>query len=164
MKGTGVTVKNMNLTDSAKIILLAASAMIAILVCGTCFKITGTGRAGINTASGQITSMASDYSDLDLSLYEGSLIKGSEVVSLIKKAAGEDDYLAIEVATLDGSTRAYNYRFDYGKLTLSKDGADLEPVADHSQYGYINRAANYLGASYLDGNGNIVCLRFEQQK
>ncbi|HHV13695.1 MAG TPA: hypothetical protein GXX75_25850 [Clostridiales bacterium] len=156
--------KNMNLNESVRILLLVASVIIICILCATGLKLTKAGQSGVGSAAGQLTGMVSDYSDIDVSLYDGSIIKGSEVASLIKKAAGEGDCLAIEVLTLDGSTRAYNYRFDYGSLTVTQEGVETEPPKDNSQYGYINAAANFLGASYRNENGNIVCLRFEQQK
>ena len=155
--------KTMNLSESVKITLLVATVIIVCVLCAAGFKIVNSGQTGINSGTGQLSGMESNYSDINISLYDGSIIKGSEVVSLIKKVSEEADYLALEVATLDGATRAYNYRFDYEALTLS-EGADLEPPKDNAQFGFINTAANFLGTSYTDENGNIVCLRFQQQK
>lgn len=156
--------KTMNLSESAKIILLVAAVIMVCVLCALGFKMVNSGKTSVNSATGQFSGMVTNYSDINVSLYDGSIIKGSEVVSLVKKVSEEDDYLALEVATLDGATRAYHYRFDYEELTLSQDGTELEPPEDNSQYGYINMAANFLGSSYTDKNGNIVCIRFQQQK
>ena len=156
--------KTMNISESVKIILLVATVIIVCVFCAVGFKLANSGKSSLGSASEQLSSMASDYSDIDVSLYEGSIIKGSEVVSIIKKVAGERDYLSLEVATLDGATIAYNHRFDYEELTLTEEGTEKVPPEKNSQYGYINTSANFLGSSYRDKNGNIVCLRFEQQK
>jgi hypothetical protein len=164
MSGGGTVLKTMNISESVKIILLVATIIVVCVLCAVGFKLTNSGKSSIGSASGQLSGMVSDYSDIDVSLYEGSIIKGSEVVSIIKKVTDERDYLSLEVATLDGATMAYNHRFDYEELTLTEEGADKEPPKDNSQYGYINTSANFLGSYYRDKNGNIVCLRFEQQK
>lgn len=156
--------RTMNLSESVKITLLVASVILVCVLCAIGFKLTSSGTSGITSTTGQFSGMEANYSNMNVALYDGSIIKGSEVVSLIKRVTEEADYLALEVATLDGSTRAYNYRFDYEALILSEVGAVLEPPKDNSQFGYINKAANFLGTSYTDKNGNIVCLRFQQQK
>ncbi len=153
--------KTMNLGESVKITLLIATLILVCILCAIGFRLASAGKSEINTATGQFSVMESNYSNLNVSLYDGSIIKGSEIVSLIRQVS-KVDYLTLEVATLDGSTRAYNYRFNYETLLLSEEGADLEPPKDNSQLGYINEAANFLGATYEDENGNIVCLRFQQ--
>jgi len=162
--------KTNNMNDATKIFILVAAVIIVCVLCGVGFKIVNEGKSSVNANTNKINEMTSQYMDIDVSLYEGSLIPGSEVVSLIKKAVNDKQYLAIEVETLSGDYVTYNYVYvDNGDdKTLSEKGkegqtAKSEIPIKKNEYGYINPMAMFLGSTYKDGNGSVVCIRFEQQ-
>lgn len=162
--------KSNNMNDATKILILVATVIIVCLLCAVGFKMVNEGKSSIITNTNKINEMTGKYSDIDVSLYEGSITTGSEVVSLIKKAINDNQYLAIEVKTLKGDYATYNYVYvDNGNdKTLSEKGNQGQtPKSEISikknEYGYINPMAMFLGSTYKDSNGSVVCVRFEQQ-
>lgn len=153
-----------HLNDITKIMILIATILVVCVLCAVGFKITNSGKAGVNQATNQMNDMSSDYVAIDIALYDGSIILGSELMNLIQKAVDKKQYLSIEVMTLDKSTRGYNYIFNRDDLSMTQEDAQTE-VPDHkSQSAYINTMAKFIGETYKDSKGNIVCIRFEQQQ
>jgi len=158
------------MADVTKIFILVATVIIVCILCAIGFKFVNDGRSSILTNSNQLNELSDQYQDIDLSLYEGSLIPGSEVISLVKKAIEEDQYLAIEVKTLNGDYASYNYVYinDGESKILDNKGQQGQlpkskiPSKKH-EYGYINPMAMFLGETFKDDNGIIVCIHFEQQ-
>lgn len=158
------------MTDVTKIFILVATVIIVCILCTVGYKLVNNGKLSIQTNANKLNERSSQYQDVDLSLYEGSLVPGSEVVSLIKKAIDEEQFLAIEVKTLNGDFVTYNYAYidnEEGK-TLEDKGQQgqtpkLELPSKKQEYGYINPMAIFLGKTYKEDNGIIVCLHFEQQ-
>lgn len=162
--------KTNNMNDATKIFILVATVIMVCVLCAVGFKLVNEGKSSVNANTNNINKMTGQYTDIDVSLYEGSLIPGSEVVSIIKKAINDKQYLAIEVETLNGDYVTYNYVYvDSGDdKTLSEKGrqgqtAKSEIAIKKKEYGYINPMAMFLGSTYKDSNGSVVCLRFEQQ-
>ena len=162
--------KTNNLTNITKIFILITTVIIVCILCTAGFKLVNVGKSSVNGNSNNINEMASQYTDIDVSLYEGSLISGSEVVSIIKKTINDKQYLAIEVTTLNGDYATYNYIYlDNGDdKTLSEKGIQgqtpkSEIPIKKNEYGYINLMAMFLGSTYKDSNGSVVCICFEQQ-
>lgn len=156
--------KTQNISESVRLLLMGGTVIMVCVLCAVGFKVMDSGKAGSNTASKQLTAMQPVTEDLNVSVYEDSIIKGSEVESLVKKVVEAKYYLALEVATLDGATLAYNYRFDPNHLIISQSGAETELPADKSSYGYVNTSANFKISIFYDKNNNMICLRFDQQK
>lgn len=155
--------KTTNISEATKIIILVATVIVVCILCAVGFKVTNSGKAGANTATDQFNGITSEYADVEAALYDNSIILGSEVVNLIKKIVENEYYISIEVATLDGSTRSYNYIYDHESADMTKIGADTKVPEHKSEYAYINSMAEFLGSVYQDSNDNIVCIRFEQQ-
>lgn len=157
-----------HMSDTTKICVLVATVIIVLVICSVGFKMVNDGKSSVNTNTNKFTEMTGQYQDMDISLYEGSLTPGSELCNIIKKAVDNKHYLSIEVYTLDGSTTSYNYIFNTEDKLLSEIGQQgQEPKTStpvlKSEFGYINQSAVFLGSTHKDANGNIVCIRFEQQ-
>lgn len=161
--------KTNNINDATKIFILVATVIIVCVLCALGFKLVNEGKSSVNANTNNMNEMTGQYMDIDLALYEGSLTPGSEVVSLIKKTISDKEYLAIEVKTLNGDYATYNYVYvNNADKTLSDKGnqgqiAKSEISKNKKEYGYINPMAMFLGSTYKDGNGSVVCIRFEQQ-
>ena len=158
------------MTDVTKVFILVATVISVCILCAVGFKLVNDGKSSIRTNANKLNQLSGQYQDMDLSLYEESLIPGSEVINLIKKAIEEKQYLAIEVKTLNGDYATYNYVYldNGGDKTLSDQGLQGQlpqsNIPTHkSEYGYINPMAMFLANTYKDSNGSIVCIRFEQQ-
>lgn len=158
------------LNDATKIFILVATVIVVCVLCAVGFKMVNEGKSSVSASTNNLNKMSSQYMDIDLSLYNGSLVAGSEVSSLINSAITNNDYLAIEVITLDKAHITYNYAYivnDNEKGLEDKGSEGQIPRKDvpteKGAYGYINPMALFLGTTYEDSNKNIVCIRFEQQ-
>lgn len=158
------------MSDLTKVFILIATVICVCILCAVGFKLVNDGKSSINANANKLKEMSGQYQDIDLSLYEGSLIPGSEVINLIKKTIDEKQYLAIEVKTLNGDYTTYNYAYiaNGDEKTLNDKGQQgqmpLYEIPTHKKdYGYINPMAMFLGETFKDDNGIIVCIHFEQQ-
>ncbi len=157
-----------HMTDVTKILILVATIIVVCILCALGFKIVNEGKSAATTNTNNLNRMSSQYQDIDTSLYNGSIIPGSELISLIKKTVEGKRYLCIEVITSDGASKDYNYFYDSENLTLSQSRNQgqtyLEtPQEEKSQSGYINSMATFLGETLKDKNESIICIRFKQQ-
>ena len=149
------------ISDGVKIIIFAATIIVVCVLCAIGFKTANEGKSLVSSGTSQFSDMASEYSNVDKSVYDGNTILGSELVSLIKKAIEKGDYLSIVVKTLESYRTDYNYVYDDATKTLTVVGTkDLE--TSKAQGAYINTSAQFEGSAIKDENNNIICLRFEQ--
>lgn len=155
--------RTMYISESIKLLIMVATVLIVCVLCAVGFKITNDGKSATNATANQFNEMSNQYSDVELKLFEGSKVPGSEVRSIIKKMVENDYFLSIEVITLDGSSRSYNYIYDHYDYSMKKEGADTEVPSEKSEYAYINDMSIFNCTTHKGTSGNIVCLRFEQQ-
>ncbi len=155
--------RGMFISEAVKILLMVATVLIVCVLCAVGFKMVNNGKSATTATANQFTEMTNQYSDVELKLYEGSTVSGCEIRSLIKKMVDNDYYVAIEVVTLDGSSRSYNYIYDHYDFSMNKEGAEMEAPSKGSEYAYINDMANFNCTTHKGVNGSIVCLRFEQK-
>lgn len=158
-----MSMKTNHMNEVTKILILVATVIVVCVIVASGFKLLNDGKSNVKDKSNQMSRMVSDYNGIDLSLYDGSFILGSELVQVIEKTISENKYLSIEVVTLDGATIAYHYVFNPSDKVLVEEGAIDEIPSKPYQYAYINHMAKFLGETKKDGNENIICLRFEQQ-
>ena len=125
--------RGMFLSEAVKILLMVATVLVVCILCAVGFKMTNDGKSATTTTSNQFTHMTNQYSDMELKLFEGSTVPGSEVRSLIRKMVDNDYFVSIEVVTLDGSSRSYNYIYDHNDFSLNKEGADTEAPREWSE-------------------------------
>jgi hypothetical protein len=109
-----------NLSEAVKILIFAATVIVVCVLCAIGFKTSKEGKSATTAGTQQLNDMESEYSNVDLSVYEGNTILGSELVNLIKKVIDEKDYISIVVWTLASSRTDYNYAFDDETKTLTE--------------------------------------------
>jgi len=151
-----------------KIIIIVCTVVVACVMCAIAFKLVNDGKSTVNVNTNRLNSMTGQYQDLDVSLYEGNLIFGNALVDLIKKAVDGKQYIAIEVSTLDGSTTSYNLIYNKEAKAVTETGSlgalPLMAVTENKgEMAYINPMALFMGKTFKNVSGNIVCVRFEQQ-
>lgn len=156
------------MSETMKILILVGSVIVVCVLCAVGFKITNQGRSSANSGTEIFNKSVSQYNDIDVSIYDDSMITGSELVRLVKNTIEKSEYLSVEVYTLDGTTLSYNYIYDRDEQILTDRGpqgqtADKEVPDNKYEIGYINQMAVFSGEVYEDMNGNKVCIRFEQQ-
>jgi hypothetical protein len=158
------------LSDASKILIFAATIIVVCVLCAIGFKTANEGKSIVSSGTSQLNAMSSEYQDVNKSIYDGSTILGSELVSLIKKTIEKEEYISIVVQTLSGNTVAhYNYTHQEsseGVHTISENGtpSPRKTVSDDkADEDYINPSAQFLGTVYKDENNNVICILFEQQ-
>lgn len=139
-----------NMDNSLKGLILAAGVVITCLVVGLGFYLSREAKNTSNNGAGQISSMNSEYQDVDKALYDGLKISGREVVSLIKKSA--DTNFTITVKTLMNTT---------GTTPYTAVPTSFPALGTNN---YINPTAQFLGSITYDSNNVINGLVLTQQK
>ncbi|HHU72967.1 MAG TPA: hypothetical protein GXZ21_13200 [Clostridiales bacterium] len=165
--------KTNNMNDATKILILVSTVIIVCVLCAVGFKMVNEGKSSINASTNNLNNMTSQYSDIDLAIYDGANVQGSEVVNLIRTAIESEKYLAITVKTKAASEYVdYNYDFSDPDETSVKEpslsanpktgSADTQITDKKSQKNYINPTAQFTGKVYKDANGIIICIKFTQ--
>ena len=159
------------LSVAVKILLFAAAIIITCVIVVLGFKTTNEGKSIANAGTSQLNAMTSDYQDVSKSIYDGSTILGSELVSLIKKTIEKKEEIAIVVVTLkDGPTGpGTHYNYNHVESTGNQvhslgDPSSATISTTKTESKYINSSAQFTGTVYKDLNSNVVCIKFVQQK
>lgn len=151
------------MNNGLKALLIAAGIIITCIVAGLAFQNTREGKAQASSAFAQFNTTMSEYQDLGKSMYDGLLVSGAEVRSLIENSISAKEYVQIKVLTGDGTEKGYVYEtFDAETKKLTKESKEL-PSDEKGSNGYINSRAVFLGSIEKDENGMIVQIAFEQQ-
>lgn len=151
------------ISDIIKILIFAATIIVVCVLCAVGFKTANEGKSTVSAGASELNEMASEYSSVDKSVYDGNIILGSELVSLIKKTIEKEDYLSIVVRTLESSRTDYNYIYNDTDMILITGGTK-QIETSKAQGAYINKSAQFKGEAKKDENNNIICLWFEQMK
>ncbi len=158
--------KTTHMDNGTKLLLLAVAAIITCIVCGIAFYVTREGKAAVNNSTNQFNKLTSSYQDIDLSIYDELVISGSEVKRLIKDVTDKNEYVSIKVITGMLQTSSYNYSYNTSTKSLESSGVTTLTTsqASKSLASYINESSNFKGEVFMDGNGNLICISFTQQK
>ena len=161
------------LSDAAKILIFAATIIVVCVLCAIGFKTANEGKSIVSSGTSQLNAMSSDYQDVNKSIYDGSTILGSELVSMIKKTVEKGEYLSIVVQTLSSSTVTH---YNYQHTATTTAGVTTHVISNTSsttfetkvtnQKGdpdFINPSAQFLGTVFKDENNNVICIEFKQQ-
>lgn len=165
-----------NMSDATKVLILVATVIVVCVLCAVGFKMVNEGKSSVNASTNNFNNMTSQYSDIDLAIYDGANVQGSEVTNLIRNAIESKDYLSIRVKTkASNSYKDYNYEFvepssgsgSSGVKYASLDDyigtqANAQLVSDKANNEYINPSAQFAGKIYKDANGIIICIEFTQ--
>lgn len=149
------------ISDVVKIFIFAATIIIICVLCAVGFKAAQEGKSATTAGTEQLNAMTSEYSNVDISVYDGNTILGSELVNLIKKTIDNKDYLSIVVRTLGSSRTDYNYVYDDVTNSLTGEGTKVIEKSK-AQTAYINKGSQFMGSVIKDQNNNIICIWFEQ--
>ncbi|MDF2589601.1 MAG: hypothetical protein K0S41_3442 [Anaerocolumna sp.] len=137
--------------NSLKGLILAAGVIITCLVIGLGFFISREAKNTSNNGAGQISSMNTEYQDMDLVIYDGLLVSGKEVQELIKKT----DYT---------TTTGLQILVKTGLNTTGKSySATPTSFPARGNNDYINPTAQFSGLIERDANNIISKITFTQQ-
>ena len=144
---------------SKKFIVLSVGVIIALIFCSVIMILATKSKSSVDNSMGQYDEIISQHGDIKYSIYDGSSVSGSEVVSLIKGISSNDE---ISIVVTNGYGAAKTYTYENVKATGS---TVLSDIADKSKSeSYINPNASFMGKITKDKNGVIVAISFTQEK
>ena len=155
--------KSSHLTDVTKVLILVATVIIVCILVAIGYKIINNGKAAVSANTNTMNEMSGQFQEIDMALYDGSLVPGSEIVDILKDVIDEQKFLSVIMQPLSGSATIYNYVPTSDKKALSTDTGLKNVPTDKGQPGYINPMAMYLGKTYKDSNNSIIIMAFTQQ-
>lgn len=133
-------------------IVIAAGVLLTIILVGIGFYIARETKNTSNNGMSQLSSMNSDFQEVDKTLYDGLQVSGREVAAAITKYGDQlNSTFIISVKTLAAAQKK-----DYSTKTTSLPtvGAD----------DYINPDAQFLGSVTYNSNNVVNGIVFTQQK
>lgn len=134
--------------NSLKGLILAAGVIITCLVVGLGFYLSREAKNTSNNGASQISSMNSEYQDVDKAIYDGLKISGREVVELIKKSSDTNFVITVKTGRDSAGT-------SYTAVPTSFPAQGSEE--------YINPTAQFLGEITYDANNMISGLKLTQE-
>ena len=146
--------------NSLKGLILAAGVIITCVVVGLGFYIAREAKDTASAGAGEISSLNSEFSENDKTIYDGMTVSGNEVLNAIRKFDG--DSISIKVIT-NKSTSYYINKLDTNDSNLGEK-SDLK-VANAKNAGstyYINPNGRFDGEVLRDGNNTIIGIKFTQ--
>lgn len=146
--------------NSLKGLILAAGVIITCVVVGLGFYIA---REAKDTASGgasEISSLNSEFSQNDKTIYDGLTVSGNEVINAISKFSGDE--IAVKVVTSKASA-CYNKFLDSSEKSLTQGTVSTVTKAkESSSKTYINPNGKFNGSVIRDTNNTIIAIKFTQ--
>ena len=150
-----------------KFLLLAAGCIIVVVLISLGFNLANKGKADVDTNVEKYNNLSAKYDDVEITIYDGMTVLGSEVKQLIKNYEN-DDYLSIVVKTsMASSPIPYVNTPESDEIKSKPTGSpktyhEMQAVTKREN-DYINDRGNFLGKVYYDENNVASCIWFEQQ-
>lgn len=147
--------------NSLKGLILAAGVIITCVVVGLGFYIAREAKDTASGGAGKISSLNSEFSETDKTLYDGMTVSGNEVINAIRKF--DKEKIGIKVVT-GKSTTCYINNISTNENELSGQGAtsDLKNASDSKNKNYINPNGKFNGKVLRDANNSIIGIKFSQ--
>lgn len=145
--------------NSLKGLILAAGTIITCVVISLGFYISREAKNTASTGTNQINKVNTEFAESDKTIYDGTNISGSEVVSVIKRLEGEQT--GVYVKTTESNT-FYGYEFNIDSGELVQMTTNKYTSTDASSKQYINPYATYIGEVVRNSNNAITGLIFTQ--
>ncbi len=148
-----------------KFLLLAAGCIIVVVLISLGFNLANKGKADVDTNVEKYNTLSSKYQDIEITMYDGMMVLGSEVKQLIRDYSN-DEYLSILVETNMGNKSVAYVNSSSLVGATSGDPKDHHDIATMKKEDkdYINDRGEFIGKVYYDDNDLVACLEFKQQK
>lgn len=143
------------MSNGLKLLLLAAGTMITCILCVVAFAITKSGKAQVGQSTVDSQSL---YSFDELEEYNGQVISGSALTSLMKQYESATVYFLVKTKECEASQGVYYNRDESGTVIgmYSKEQSTLNED-------YINELGSFLCSVVQNENGVVIGLTFIQR-
>lgn len=152
-------------TKKMDLIPMVILTVIVVVLCGLFVAwLTGTfkdKKADMDSGTEKIDSAIGGIADFDLLVYDGDMIRGKSLTKLIAEYDSKDVQVSLWVHTLDNTDAYYNYAYTANNLGAA---VTVTPPTGKASSGYITPSGSFLGEVLKNTNGEIVCIKFTQQK
>lgn len=147
--------------NSLKGLMLAAGIIITCIIISLGFYIAREASDTANTGTGQINELQAEFANTSKTMYENTVVSGSEVINVIRKFS--DEMIGVRVETKKNISY-YIYQFSDTDGSLKNESTlDYKSAQVATNANYINPTGRFLGAVVRDDNGTITGLSFVQQ-
>lgn len=146
--------------NSLKGLILAAGVIITCVVVGLGFYIAREARQTASSGAGEISSLNSEFSENDKTIYDGLTVSGNEVINAISKFDNES--IAVKVITGKNTSCYINTLNDNETEIAGKSTATIANAKKSSNKEYINPNGKFLGEVLRDSNNAIIGIKFTQ--
>ncbi|MCR5792018.1 MAG: hypothetical protein K6G65_02505 [Lachnospiraceae bacterium] len=145
--------------NGLKGLILAGATIVTCMVITLGFFIAKEARNTANESAGQISMLTGEFTEGNLSVYDGIIINGSEILNVIRKTQGQN--VAIEVvggalnASFNGSCSSSYETYSPTIVT------DISKATDASSSStYIPPNSRFRGQVCSNSKGTIMAIRF----
>lgn len=147
--------------NSLKGLMLAAGIIITCIIISLGFYIAREASDTASSGTGQINELQAEFADTSKTMYENTVVSGSEVINVIRKFS--DEMMGIRVETKK-NTSYYIYQFSEIDGSLKNASSlDYKSAQVTTNSNYINPTGRFLGTVVRDENGTITGISFVQQ-
>ena len=153
------------LNDATKVFIIVSTVIVVCVLCAVGFKLVNEGKSSVNASTNNFNNMTSQYSEIDLAIYDGSDVMGSEVLSLIRRVEGEEVAIGVKTKKIQSPSdyTYYNKKLNSTDKTLTESGThQISEAETVNNDNYINLFAQFRGSVVKNDNGIIVAIKFEQ--
>lgn len=146
-----------------KFLLLAVGCIIVVALITLSLRVSKKGEGDTEKNLGQYNKIAGDAEDVDLKMFDGTEVNGSEIKDLIRKHQG-NDYLSIKVINGKNDTEDYIHGSTITNGVVTIGTALTTAISENpSDDNYINDGGTFKAAVFYDQNDVVGCIRFTQQ-
>ncbi len=148
------------MSNALKILMLAAGTVITVLAINLGFYVGREASATTTQAVGKISKMNKEFSESEITMYDGLPVSGSEVINNINKFKADD--ISIKVTTKKSTVYYIRQLTNSDKeLGVASPASVKDTQVITSPY-YINQKASFTGEVIRDVNDTPIGISFVQ--
>ncbi len=144
--------------NSLKGLILAAGVVITCIVVGLGFYLSREASNSGNEAISQIAGMTAEYSEIEKTMYDNTVVSGNEVISAISKFDDEISEGSFTITVYTGKKDEKS-----GGISFDSKSCDISSTKAKNSTNYINPEGRFNGEIIRDENGMISSLVFRQK-
>lgn len=147
-----------------EIVVMVVSGLFVLGAITVGFLFYNSNKEQAGSLSSKMASMNEQLASVDVDMYDGNAVAGSEVLNAINKFKSEE--IAVQVKTKASSSASfYNHSIaesNGNKVLKNSDTKSLQSAKTKGNSNYINPLGHFMGSIIKDSNDTIIGIKFEQ--